>query len=336
MTPAKFLETHTPIWDRLAELVSVAGRKGPGKLSQAQLTELARLYPVVAVDVARARMYRLDAASQNRLGQIAIAAHGLLYRRPSVRPVEAIGRFFRVEYPRLFRRMRAYVLLSVAIFSVVMLSTYAAVRIRPSVAHVIVPSGLEVETPGRVTGEDVSERYRRTPKPIMDSYITTNNIQVAFFAFALGVLAGIGTCYVLLLNAMMLGAFFAHFANHGLSGMCYSFLIPHGALEIFAIVVAGAAGLRLGLSLALPGRLTRKASLRRGAKEGVLLVLGTIPMFVVAGVLESFVTPTYWPGAVKIVIGLLALGLTLAYLLLVGREVEDRPAPASATADASL
>lgn len=320
MTPAKFMETHAPIWDRLAELVRKAGRWGAQRLTQEELRELSRLYPIAAVDVARSRMYQLDATIQDRLGRMAIAAHGLLYRRPSPRPLKAIGQFLAQDYPRLFRRLRGYVLLSIAIFMTVTLGTYAAVRMQPSLAHVILPTGLEADTPGSVTSEDVSERYRRIPGPVMNSFITTNNISVAFFAFSLGVLAGIGTCYVLLFNGMMLGTFFAHFANHDLSYVSYSFLIPHGALEIFAIMVAGAAGLRLGLSLALPGRWTRKASLRQGAKEGVLLVLGTIPMFIVAGAIESFVTPAYWSGGVKIVIGVLALGVTLAYLLLVGRS----------------
>ena len=152
----------------------------------------------------------------------------------------------------------------------------------------------------------------------MTSMITTNNIQVAFYAFALGITMGIGTSYVLALNAMRLGGFFAHFANHGLLGTCFEFLVPHGALEIFTIIVAGAAGLRVGLSIALPGRLTRAASLKRGAREGALLVLGTIPMFIVAGIIESYVTPSYMSGNIKILIGLAALGITLLYLLFVG------------------
>ena len=102
-----------------------------------------------------------------------------------------------------------------------------------------------------------------------------NNISVAFHAFALGISAGLGTCYVLLVNAMMLGGFAGHFANHGLSYPLWSFLAPHGVLEIFAILVSAAAGLRLGLSLAVPGRLTRRASLRIGAREAVLLFENT-------------------------------------------------------------
>ena len=322
MNAARFLETRKPAWQRLEDLLKKTPRKGLSALSEDELHELTRLYPAVAVDVARARMLKMDSQTQERLNTLAIAAHGLLYRRKHVRPLRAIGRFFARDYPCLFRRMSAYVLLSVAMFIVSSLGAYVSVRIDPPKAYVFVPSGLDVTDSGNVTAEDVSQRYRRMPGSLMAGLITTNNIQVAFLAFALGISAGIGTCWVLMTNGMMLGGFFGHFANHGLAFPCYAFLTPHGALEIFAILVSGAAGLRLGLSLAIPGTQTRLGSLKSGAQQAVLLVLGTIPMFIVAGCIESFITPSYLPDILKIVIGLLVLGTTLAYLLLVGRGAE--------------
>jgi len=337
MTPARFLETRRAAWDRLDALIAKAGRRGAAALAEQELHELTRLYPAVAVDVARARMYRIDRKTQERINSLAIAAHGLLYRRPHVRPIGAIWQFFRCEYPRLFRRLWAYMLLASAIFAASALGAYVSVRVRPSTAYLFVPRGLDVAGGPEVTAEDVGERYRRMAKPPMAGGITANNISVAFNAFALGITAGVGTAYVILLNAMMLGGFFGHFANHHLSYACYCFLVPHGALEIFAILVSAAAGLRLGISLGIPGRLTRTASLRAGAREAVWLVLGTIPMFVVAGAIEAFVTPTHLPGAAKIVIGLAALAATLCYLLLAGRSPEGPRGrhEADATAGAS-
>ena len=321
MTPARFLETRRPAWDRIRELTTKAGRRGPGALSDEELHDLTRLYPAVAVDVAKARMYGIDPATQRRINQLAIAAHGLLYRRRHTKLRKAVWRFFRSDYPRLFRRLWVYMALATAIFAASTVGAYVTVRARPSTAYLFVPEGLDVSGPADVTAEDVSERYRLMPKPTMASAITFNNISVAFYAFALGITAGLGTCYVLLINSMMLGGFFGHFANHGLSYVCYSFLVPHGALEIFAILISAAAGLRLGLSLAVPGKFTRKASLKAGAREAVLLVLGTIPMFVIAGIVESFVTPSYLSGATKIVIGVSIWVTVLGYLLLVGSEL---------------
>ena len=320
MTAAHFLESRGPSWTRTGKLIAKAGRKGTSALSEEELHELTRLYPSVAVDVARARMYGLDSRTQDRINQLAISAHGLLYRRRHVRPFRAIWQFFSYDYPRLFRRLWPYVTLSVAIFLIGVLGAYASVRLRPSTAYLFVPRGLDISGGPAVTEQDISERYRRMPKPPMASAITANNISVAFSSFALGITGGIGTAYVILINAMMLGGFVGHFANYGLGHQCATFLVPHGVLEIFAILVSGGAGLRLGISLAIPGRTTRKASLRRGAKEAVLLVLGTIPMFIVAGVIESFVTPSYIAGGAKIAIGATVLGLFLAYLLLIGHS----------------
>lgn len=319
MTPARFLKTRQDTWDRLETLVAKSANGDAKRLTEAELHELTRLYPVIAVDVARARMYKIDPLIQQRVNQLAIAAHGLLYRRKSTRILPAVWRFFRRDYPRLFRRLWPYMTLATAIFTVSALGAYVATRLVPSNAYIFVPQGLDLpDGQADVTSEDISERFRRIPKPPMAAGIITNNISVALHAFALGITAGIGTCYVVLANAMMLGAFAAHFTNHGLSYQLWSFIAPHGLLEIFAILVSAAAGLRLGLSLAMPGSLMRAASLRLGARDAVLLVLGTIPMFIVAGLIEGFITPAYFPGAIKIMLGIAVAGLVIAYLLVVG------------------
>lgn len=320
MTPAQFLATRQPVWNRLDDLLTRIGKRGTAGLTEAELHELVNLYPSVAVDVGRARMYKLDDATQQRINKLAIAAHGYIYRRPAHRPLPAIWRFFRLEYPRLFRRMGGYVLLSTVLFMVFASGAYISTRLRPSTAYVFVPGPIDLPDgqPG-LSAEDMSERFREIPNPPLAAGVMANNISVAFKAFAFGITAGVGTCYVLLMNGMILGGFIGHFANHNLQYALWSFIAPHGVLEIFAILVSGAAGFRLGFSLALPGKVTRKASLRAGARDAVLLVLGTIPMFLVAGFIEGFITPSYVEGWLKITLGLLVWALAMAWLLLVGR-----------------
>jgi uncharacterized membrane protein SpoIIM required for sporulation len=319
MTPALFLQTRSQTWDTLEQLVDQAQRRGIKALDEQQLHQLTHIYPAVVVDVARARLYDLDPTTQKRINQLAINAHGLLYRRKARRPLHALWRFFRMEYPQLFRRLWPYVVLSLVLFGMGSSGAYVSTRLRPSNAYLFVPSDMDMADmqPG-VSARDISERFRKMPNAPMATGIMTNNIRVAFVAFAFGISAGIGTCYILFVNAMMLGGFAGHFANHDLLFDLWCFLAPHGVLEIFAILVAGGAGLRLGLSLAIPGDLKRSASLRQGAKEAVLLVLGTIPMFVVAGLIEGFITPSHLPGPFKIALGLAAGGMTVAYLLMVG------------------
>lgn len=321
MNTAEFIRRRSARWDRMEALLERARRRGLAAWSEAELEEVLTMYPGLAVDVSRARLHRLDPALQERLNRLAIAAHGLLYQRPRGAPLARLGRFFRAGYPRLFRRLWVYTALSFALFMVGAVGAYTATRLHPPAAYVFVPQGLEMpDGDGTVTSRDISERFRQIARPPLAAGVIANNISVAFNAFALGITAGVMTCYVIFMNAMMLGAFAGHFANHDLVYPLAAFLTPHGVLEIFAILVAAAAGLRMGLSLALPGRRTRAASLRAGARDAVMLVLGTVPMFLVAGLVEGFVTPSYLPGEAKIVIGCALGGATLLYLLLAGRR----------------
>ncbi len=322
MRAARFLERRSPVWERVEELVR-AGQGGLRRLSDDELHELIRLYPSVAVDVARARMLGLPQETQRRLNLLAVGAHGLLYNPPRARPLRPVLRFLGRGYPRLFRRLWPYVLASVLIAFFAGFGAYTSTRLQPSNVYLCVP-GFVMFSEDRdiVSAEDISERFRQMPHPPMAAGIITNNISVAFNAFAAGITAGIGTCYLLLFNGMMLGGLAAHFANHGLSYPFWSFIMPHGVLEIMAILIAGAAGLRMGLSLAMPGNLSRLSSLQAGAKEALLLVLGTIPMFVIAGTIEGFLTPSYLPGGAKIAVGLVAGGSVAAYLLLGGRRAQ--------------
>jgi uncharacterized membrane protein SpoIIM required for sporulation len=330
MTAARFLETRRPAWDRLEHLLRRAGRRGARALEDRQVRELARLYPGVAVDVARARMYGLDPLTVRRVNQLAVAAHGLLYRRPRGRPLRAVGRFFAAEYPRLLRRLWPFVALAATLFLAGALGAYVTARLRPATAYLFVEHGLDFSgDEDQVTPEDVSERYRQAPGSPMSAFIVANNIRVALVSFALGVTAGLGTCYVLFVNAMMLGAFIAHFENHNLGYVCWSFLAPHGVLEVLALIISGGAGLRLGLALAVPGRLSRGASLRVGAREAALLFLGTMPMFGAAALVEGFVTPSPLPGFIKVAFGVLLGATALAYLLVAGRG-PPRAAPRDA------
>lgn len=320
MTPARFIETRKPAWERLEQLLAQAGVKGASALAEKELHELTRLYPAVAIDAARAKMYRLDRSTQERINRMAIAAHGLLYKQRRRKALPILLRFFSADYPRHFRRLWPYVVFSAVLFFVSGLGAYVTVQLRPSLIHVFISQRLDIaDSKKGMSADDMRERYRRMPNAPMAAGIMSNNISVAFNAFALGITAGIGTCLILLYNATMLGAFIAHFTNHNYGYACWANLAPHGVLEIMAILIAGGAGLRLGLSLAIPGALTRKASLRAGAKDAVLLVLGTIPMFIVAGIIEGFVTPSYLADDAKLALGLLTGATALAYLLLAGR-----------------
>ena len=129
-------------------------------------------------------------------------------------------------------------------------------------------------------------------KPVASSQIMTNNMSVALMTFAAGVTAGAGTLYLLLFNGLMLGVIGMACALSGMSLPLWSFVAPHGVLELPAIVIAGGAGLRLAQGLLFPGLHHRRGSIARAGADGVKLVLGCMPILVIAGLIEAFVSPT--------------------------------------------
>jgi uncharacterized membrane protein SpoIIM required for sporulation len=149
-------------------------------------------------------------------------------------------------------------------------------------------------------------------KPQASSAIMTNNIGVCFAAFAGGITAGLGTIYLLFFNGLMLGTIATVCARYHLSLSLWSFVAAHGALELPSIMLAGAAGLRLAAGMLFPGMLRRRDALALAGLEAVQLVAGTIPLLVIAGTLEAFLSPTHAPNALKFSVGaLLFAGLCL-------------------------
>jgi uncharacterized membrane protein SpoIIM required for sporulation len=120
--------------------------------------------------------------------------------------------------------------------------------------------------------------------------ITLNNVRVSFLAFAFGLIASLGTLWILFTNGIMLGAFFGFLYRSGVIGESMETVWIHGTLEIFAIVVAGSAGLVVGNSILFPDSYSRTESFKRGARDGLKIVIGLVPIFIVAGFLEGFVT----------------------------------------------
>jgi len=151
-------------------------------------------------------------------------------------------------------------------------------------------------------------------KPLATSAIMTNNISVGFTTFALGITAGLGTIYMMAFNGLLIGVVGMACRLSGMSLQLWSFVAPHGVLELPAIFIAGASGFRVAQGLLFPGFLPRSASLAQAGSEAVQLLLGTLPMLVVAGVLEGFVSPTGVPVAWKFTIAASLFVLLVCYL----------------------
>jgi uncharacterized membrane protein SpoIIM required for sporulation len=143
---------------------------------------------------------------------------------------------------------------------------------------------------------------------------------VSFLAFGGGMLAGVATLYIMAFNGLLIGGLSGLTAHYGLAGELWTFVIGHGVIELSVIMMAGGAGLRLGWAILHPGEYQRRAALALAANRAVRLMIGTVPLLVVAGMIEGFISPNeFIPAPVKWGVGLLTGALLYSYLLLAGR-----------------
>jgi uncharacterized membrane protein SpoIIM required for sporulation len=197
---------------------------------------------------------------------------------------------------------------------------YIGALIDPTLRNALVPAQMRQVMQNGRTWTDIQPAMR----PGMATLIFTNNIQVAFFAFAGGVLFALGTVYVLVTNGLLLGGVLGAAQYYGVTPLLLAFISPHGYLELTCIVIAGAAGLMMGDALLRPGLLMRREAVARAARRAVELVMGAAPVLIAAGLIEGFVSPSELPLWLKFLIGP-SIGAVLYWLLLtVGREKRRR------------
>ncbi|MFV2039377.1 MAG: stage II sporulation protein M, partial [Acidimicrobiales bacterium] len=167
--------------------------------------------------------------------------------------------------------------------------------------------------------EDFEAYYSSAPAAQFSTEVLVNNIQVSFLAFAAGIFFCVGTAYILAFNGANLGIAAGLFSNVGSSAVFWGLILPHGLLELSAVVVSGAAGLRLGWAIIAPGDQTRVQALAGEGRRSVIIILGLAVVFVFAGLIEGFVTPSSLSTPVRVGIGILAELAFVLYIVSRGR-----------------
>jgi uncharacterized membrane protein SpoIIM required for sporulation len=319
---ARFLEEREAGWKELDALVSRARRR-PERLGAEGVRRLGAAYRSAAADLALARRRWPRDPVVARLELLVGRARHLVYDAPGRRL--GLIRFLRRDYWRLVASRPWPLLAATALLLAPAALAGAWARDDPGAAGGLVPSEYRSVTEPRPEGTDLG--LSGSEKAAFSSEVFTNNIRVSFLAFAGGIAAGLVTAAVLLYNGVLLGTITGLATAAGNGRILYELVVPHGVLELSCIVVAGAAGLRLGWALVEPGRRTRGESLREEARRAVAIALGTAPWLVLAGLVEGFVTPSgYGLGAATAVgFGLGALYWTL--VLVLGRRATGAPVP---------
>ncbi|HEX8743633.1 MAG TPA: stage II sporulation protein M [Thermoleophilaceae bacterium] len=312
MNLERFHATRGARWAELEDLVERAGGK-PERLGPDGVRRLGRIYRATAADLALARRAFPGDPVVPRLERLTVAARQAVYAERSRRlsPV----RFFARDYWRRVRE-RPRLLLAAALLMIVpgVLGGLWAGE-DPGAAIGLVPDDFlpTVESPGGDRGLSGAE------SGVFSSSVLTNNIQVAFMALAAGIAAGVGTVLVLLQNGLVLGVVFGLTIENGQGVPLVEQVASHGVLELSCIVVAAAAGLRVGEAILRPGRRKRGDALVEEARGAVETVLGTAPWLVVAGVVEGFVSPRGIGWVAAVAIGLALGALFWALVLWRGR-----------------
>ncbi len=283
----QFVSDRAPTWTELETLIDDAGSR-PSRLGAGGVRRLGACYRAVAADLALARRRFPGDPVVARLERLVQRGRQSVYSYPSSRA--SVWEFFANGYWRRVRERKGVLAISLLCLAVpTLLGGYWAWR-DPGPASGLAPgqyqSVTQPRTPGQSLGLTVDD------ESAMASQIFTNNIGVTFLAFAGGLLLGLGTLYVLLQNGLQIGVVGGLAIGSGNGRPFFELVTAHGVLELSCIVVAGAAGLRLGWAIIDPGNRTRGEALREEARAAIEIILGTAPWLVVAGLVEGFVTPS--------------------------------------------
>lgn len=329
--------TNAPRWNAFANRLATAQRRGLRSLGEDGVREFVAEYRELTADLARLRTATRGGTSAELfyLNRLVAGAHNLLYRRRRIQ-VRQVVDFLAFTVPQEIRRSSSVIVLAAVLLFTPMMATAVAVARNPEAAQIFLPPAMLDRAEDGVRAAANDEGYVSVPsiyRPTMASQILTNNVQVAFLAFASGVTAGIMTCLVLVSNGLSIGAMFGLYHAKGIFGLIAAFVAPHGVLELFAICVAGGAGLLIGAGMLLPGDRTRRRAIVENARRAIVLVAGAAFLLSIAGPIEGFVSPIpWWPLDLKLIFS--AVTALLLYLYLRnGTRVRSRPAPSVPDSD---
>jgi uncharacterized membrane protein SpoIIM required for sporulation len=253
--------------------------------------------------IARRRGY--SPRVQQRLEALMQRGHDVLYRAPGLR-LRRVLDFFGSGLPRLVRRNQRFVWISAVLFFVPLVLMTWLLQAHPELAHSVLPQGELAKLERMYDPADASHAMGRESGTNLQmfGFYVFNNVSIAFQAFASGLLAGIGTLYVLVFNGIMIGTVAGHLTAIGFGGPFWRFVSGHSGPELMSVVLSGAAGLQIGWALVAPGRLGRREALVAAARDGAQIALGCFGLLVLAAFIEAYWSSIGWmPSAVKFSVG---------------------------------
>ncbi len=313
MRESAFAKANISKWEEFERLIASKKKKDPD--------QLAELFIHLTDDLAYAKTHYPKSDITHYLNNLSTKVHSSIYRNKK-QTQNRFTRFWKYELPEIFyihRKQFAYAF--VVFFLSCLIGAFSAAN-DDTFVRLIMGDGYVDMTLNNIERGNPMGVYGKMAQVDMFFAITFNNVRVSFMAFALGILLSIGTVFALFQNGVMLGSFQYFFYAKGLLLTSVLSIWIHGTIEIISIIIAGGAGMIMGNSLLFPGTYPRMLSLQKGALTGAKVILGLVPLFIIAGFLESFVTRlTHWPDFVKAAIILGSLAFMIYYIIIYPRRL---------------
>ncbi|WP_141334036.1 stage II sporulation protein M [Paenibacillus sp. tmac-D7] len=313
-----FIREHKPVWSELEQLLEPFERS-KRTVQAMQIDRLTLLYKTASAHLAFAQTYYPGDEIVPFLNQLVSRAHQALFAGQR-QPAGRLADFFKSQFIGFVLERRRFIAAALLLFIIGGLSGFLAVWSDPLNLYTVIPAQIAES----INPHQVGRGHDDLQSAVMSSTIMTNNIRVAVLAFVSGITFGLLTVYLLLYNGLLIGALTAVFWQSGNSYRFWAYILPHGIIELAAIFIAGGAGLYMGYRMINPGPYTRKYMFLRSVKESALLLVGTIPLFVIAGIIEGYITPSGLSLEAKYAFAgltLLALAVYVLYGIANGRKL---------------
>ena len=284
--------------------------------------QLGDLYMEITNDLAYSTTFYKQSETTRYLNQLAIKIHREIYRNKKEKSSRLVS-LYKTEIPLLFYKHRRYIYISLGIFLLSGLLGALSVFEDSGFVNAILGDQYVQMTLENIEKGDPMGVYGKMDEEMMFLMITMNNIFVSFLVFLFGLLTPLGTIWQLFRNGIMVGAFQTFFFEQELLNTATMAIMIHGTLELSAIVLAGAAGIALGKNIFFPGTLPRGESFRLAIREGTIMLIGLVPVFVLAGFIESYITRYYnqMSFTLNLMIIILSLTFIIGYFIVYPRRV---------------
>ena len=322
----QFTQRHEALWQHFEAVLDYQSLSWRHKRSaeKPDALDLPTTYRQICQHYALANTRMYSPILVERLNRMVVRGHQAMYGSRSHFLKSILG-FFAGEFPQLIRKEWKVMAVSSGLFYIPFFLMIIVIQLKPELVFSTLDTAMVQNVEAMYDPNNSvlgRERESDTDLEMFGHYIR-NNTGIGFQVFAGGMLFGLGTLFFMLFNGVILGSVAGHLTHLGFIDTFWGFVVGHGAFELTAIVISGAAGLKLAMALIAPGRKTRIRALIDNGKVGIKIMYGAATLFIMAAFVEAFWSSMTLPVSIKYGVAAVLWGLVIAYFWFVGRGKSD-------------